>query len=173
MMYSPAEKRPNAPARWSRPGAAVVRGAEPAAAPAEARRRIDQTVGYMRQCLGQTVQVPTLARMASLSLSHFFALFKRQTGFAPMDYFIRLRMQRACELLDATTLSVKEIAGKLGYEDPFYFSRVFKCVNGMAPTEYRRLEAGSRRVLRTLVLPATAPGSSALRPARSETASRL
>jgi transcriptional regulator GlxA family with amidase domain len=135
----------------------------------EARRRIDQTVGYMRQCLSQTVQVPTLARRASLSLSQFFALFKQQTGLAPMDYFIRLRMQRACDLLDATTLSVKEIAGKLGYEDPFYFSRVFKCVNGMPPTEYRRLEQEARCALRTLVLPAAGAGFSKVNPARNET----
>jgi transcriptional regulator GlxA family with amidase domain len=126
----------------------------------------------MRQSLSQPVQIPTLARMASLSPSHFFALFKRQTGFAPMDYFIRLRMQRACDLLDATTLSVKEIAGKLGYEDPFYFSRVFKCMTGMAPSEYRRLEAGSRRALRTLVVPAAGAGFSKVNPAQNETSGR-
>ena len=118
----------------------------------EVGRRIAQTVGYMRESLNQTVQVPKLARLANISPSHFFAVFKKQTGFAPLDYFIRLRMQRACELLDATALSVKEVAGALGYDDPFYFSRVFKSVNGVAPTDYRRLEQSHRRAISDAVL---------------------
>jgi len=54
-----------------------------------------------------------------------------------MDYFIRLRMQRARELPDSTPASAKEIAADLGYKDPFYFSRVFKSVTLAAPTRYR------------------------------------
>ena len=54
-----------------------------------------------------------------------------------MEYFIRLRMQQAAQLLVASALSVKEAAAALGYEDPFYFSRVFKSVHALAPTDYR------------------------------------
>jgi AraC-like DNA-binding protein len=50
------------------------------------------------------------------------ALFKRLTGHAPIDFFIHLRMHRACVLLDSTWLRVKEVAAALGYDDPFYFS---------------------------------------------------
>jgi len=85
--------------------------------------------------LNKPVQVATLAVLANMSSSHYTAMFKRQTGCAPIDYFIRLRMRHACHLLDATMLSVKEIAAALGYDDPFYFSRMFKSVNqdGSAP----------------------------------------
>jgi AraC-like DNA-binding protein len=99
--------------------------------------RIEQSIAYMAQHLDQPLQVATLAARANISPSHFFALFKRRIGSAPMDYFTRLRMQRACRLLERTTLSVKEIASELGYDDPFYFSRVFKSVNSMAPSDYR------------------------------------
>ena len=99
--------------------------------------RIAQTVGYMRACLNQPLQVTRLARMANVSPSHFFAVFKKQTGFAPIDFFIRLRMERACELLAATEMSIKEIAAALGYDDPFYFSRLFKSVHQVAPSIYR------------------------------------
>lgn len=99
--------------------------------------RIAQTVGYMRTCLNRPLQVTSLARMANVSPSHFFAVFKKQTGFAPIDFFIRLRMERACELLTATEMSIKEIAAALGYDDPFYFSRLFKSVHQMAPSIYR------------------------------------
>ena len=80
--------------------------------------------------------------MANLSRSQYAALFKRQTGYAPIDYFIRLRMHRACQLLDMTDLSVKTVAGRLGFEDPLYFSRVFRTVNEKTPTEYRKLRKG-------------------------------
>lgn len=55
-----------------------------------------------------------------------------------MAYFIRLRMQRACELLRGPGLSVKETAAMLGYQDQFYFSRTFKLVVGMPPSDYRK-----------------------------------
>ena len=99
--------------------------------------RIEQSVAYMTQHLDKPLQVATLAAQANISPSHFFALFKRRIGSAPMDYFTRLRMQRACRLLERTSLSVKEVASELGYDDPFYFSRVFKSVNQMAPSDYR------------------------------------
>ena len=69
-------------------------------------------------------------------------LFKQQTGYTPIDYFIQLRMHRACQLLDTTDLSIKTVAADLGYEDALYFTRVFKAVNGMAPTQYRRMRKG-------------------------------
>ena len=103
----------------------------------ETALRIEQSVAYMTQHLDRPLQVATLAAQANISSSHFFALFKRRIGSAPMDYFTRLRMQRACGLLEGTSLSVKEIASELGYDDPFYFSRVFKSVNRVAPSDYR------------------------------------
>jgi transcriptional regulator GlxA family with amidase domain len=102
--------------------------------------RIEQCIAYMAQHLDKPLQVATLAAQANISPSHFFALFKRQIGSAPMDYFTRLRMQRACRLLENTSLSVKEVASELGYDDPFYFSRVFKSVNRVAPSDYRAIQ---------------------------------
>jgi len=99
--------------------------------------RIEQSIAYMVRHLNKPLKVATLAAQANISPSHFFALFKRRIGSAPIDYFTRLRMQRACRLLEQTPLSVKEVAAELGYDDPFYFSRVFKSVNRMAPSDYR------------------------------------
>jgi AraC-like DNA-binding protein len=114
----------------------------------EAVRKIEQSIAYMLRHLDESLQVATLAARASISPSHFFALFKRQIGCAPIDYFIRLRMQHACRLLDETMLSVKEVAATLGYDDPFYFSRIFKSVNHVAPTEYRLLKNGAKQAVR-------------------------
>lgn len=105
----------------------------------ESARRIEQSIAFMMQHLNQPLQVAELAETAHTSPSHFFVLFKRLVGSSPIDYFIRLRMQRACRLLAGTALSVKEIAADLGYDDPFYFSRVFKSVHGLAPSDYRQM----------------------------------
>jgi transcriptional regulator GlxA family with amidase domain len=100
-------------------------------------QKVEESIAYMREHLDRPLQVAALAALANVSPSHFFALFKRRTGCAPIDFFTRLRMDRARRLLEATSLRVKEVATALGYEDQFYFSRVFKSVNNLAPSEYR------------------------------------
>lgn len=107
-----------------------------------AHQKIAHTIVYMKQHLNQSLQLDTLATLANLSRSRYVDLFKEQTGYAPIDYFIRLRMHRACQLLDTTELSIKTVAAELGYEDPLYFTRVFRSVNEMTPTEYRRTRKG-------------------------------
>lgn len=102
-----------------------------------AARRIEVSLRYMMQHLNQPVRVPALSAMVGLSESSFFALFKSATGLTPLDFFIRARMQRAGELLAETPLQIKEIAARLGYDDQFYFSRLFKSVHGVPPREYR------------------------------------
>ena len=119
----------------------------------DAFKKIEESIAYMMSHLDQPLQVATLTAIANISPSHFFALFKRLTGFAPIDFFIRLRMSQACKLLDTTSLSVKEVAAKLGYNDPFYFSRIFKSVNRVAPSEYRTLSKKSRAAIRNTVWP--------------------
>jgi len=64
-------------------------------------------------------------------------------GGTPIDYFIKLRMEHARRLLAETSWSVKEVAATLGYEDPLYFSRVFKSVNSAPPSHYRLSHNGT------------------------------
>jgi transcriptional regulator GlxA family with amidase domain len=109
--------------------------------------KIEQSIAYMKEHLDRPLKAAALAAQVSISLSHFFALFKRETGHTPIDYFIHLRMERARELLNGTSLSVKEVAALLGYEDPFYFSRVFNSVTQFAPTHYRRRIESEGRVI--------------------------
>ena len=60
-----------------------------------------------------------------------------KTGFSPIEYFNHLKVQKACQYLLFTDLRVKEIADKLGIEDPYYFSRMFSKLMGMSPGTYR------------------------------------
>jgi transcriptional regulator GlxA family with amidase domain len=118
----------------------------------ETVRKVERSIAYMTDHLNQPLQVATLAAQANVSPSHFFALFKKRTGCPPMDYFTRLRMSHAGRLLGTTSASVKEVAAALGYDDPFYFSRVFKSVHQIPPSRYRaaRLEMGGRELMAVL-----------------------
>jgi AraC-like DNA-binding protein len=73
-----------------------------------------------------------------ISLSHYSALFKKKTGYPPLEYFNHIKIQKACQFLQFTNLQVKEIAYKLGINDPFYFSRLFTNVMGFSPLDYRK-----------------------------------
>lgn len=103
---------------------------------------LTRTIGYMREHVESHLKLGELAQMAGLSITHYSALFRRKTGFAPVDYFIRLRMQRACRLLAATRDRVQDVARQMGYEDVYYFSRLFSRVMGTSPGRYRRMPKG-------------------------------
>jgi AraC family transcriptional regulator of arabinose operon len=107
-----------------------------------AAQRVTQSIAYMKQHLDQPVPFASFAALANLSGSHYRSLFKHETGYAPMDYFSRLRLHKACQLLDTTSLSVKEIARLTGYEDAIYFSRAFKAVIELSPARYRLQHKG-------------------------------
>jgi AraC-like DNA-binding protein len=100
-------------------------------------RKIARSVAFISQHLNESINVAQLAEKANLSPSYFWALFKQKTGYAPVDFLIRLRMRQACHLLNSTNLKIKKIAAVLGYKDSLYFSRLFKSVHGVAPTDYR------------------------------------
>ncbi len=104
--------------------------------------RLERVIETMHRRLGDRLSVAGLAAEAALSPSHFSAVFRRKTGFAPLDFFLRLKMQRACHLLDSTGLPVKAIAAEIGFEDPLYFSRAFRRVHACSPTEYRAARKG-------------------------------
>jgi AraC-like DNA-binding protein len=107
--------------------------------PLDAHGRVLASVAYMKDHLERSLELDTLASMAGLSPSHYSALFRTLTGHPPKHYFTRLRMARAEELLTTTSDSVKLISYRLGFEDPLYFSRVFRLLNRMSPSQFRQL----------------------------------
>ena len=65
--------------------------------------------------------------------------FKQATGFGLREYLVNLRIQRACELLLSTTLSITDIADKCGFNDSNYFGDAFRKAIGVSPRDYRKL----------------------------------
>lgn len=100
------------------------------------------SISYMKQNLDKKQALENLAAESRLSVSQYSLLFRKKTGRSPMDYFTNLKIQRACQLLDNSTLRIGEIAARVGYGDPFHFSRIFKQLMGMSPKNYRQTPKG-------------------------------
>jgi AraC-like DNA-binding protein len=98
---------------------------------------IDRAIDFMSEKIDQMINLEDIAKTVNLSSSHFSSLFKKKTGFSPIDYFNHLKVQKACQYLLFSDLRVKEIAFKLGVDDQYYFSRLFSKVMGVSPNEYR------------------------------------
>jgi AraC-like DNA-binding protein len=103
---------------------------------------VRRATDWMRQHIDARVKLGDVAGRAGVSVSHLSSLFRKKMGYPPMDYFARLKIQRACLLLDTTSFRVKEIGAKLGFADPYYFSRSFRHVMGMSPRAYRDVPKG-------------------------------
>jgi AraC-like DNA-binding protein len=97
----------------------------------------------------EPLQVAELAKRASLSVSHFASLFRRDFGVGPREYLCRIRMAHAREDLLTTADSVATVARSVGYDDPFYFSRQFSRIHGVPPSVYRRCQVRRTAVLLT------------------------
>ncbi len=99
---------------------------------------LDAARAFMNEHLHGQLNLESLATHSKLSKYHFSKRFKALTGHSPIQYFINLKMQHACYLLDASVQSIKQVAAALGYDDAYYFSRLFKKVIGLSPDQYRK-----------------------------------
>ena len=79
-----------------------------------------------------------LANHIYRSPDYCLKLFKREFGTTPYDYQINNKIRIACSLLQHTKKSVQEIAEFIGYQNPHYFTSMFKAKKGMTPTQYRQ-----------------------------------
>lgn len=98
---------------------------------------IAATISHMRQKLHQRLTVEDFARMHNISASYFSMMFRKATGMPPLDYFIHLKIQKACQLLYGNDTRIRDIGAAIGYDDPYYFSRLFKKYMKVSPEQYR------------------------------------
>jgi AraC-like DNA-binding protein len=96
------------------------------------------TIAFMQKKIHVVVSLQEFAGFAKLSISHFSAIFREKTGYSPIEYFNHLKVQKACQYLLLTNMTVKEMANNLGIEDQYYFSRMFSKLMGHSPVEYRK-----------------------------------
>ena len=86
----------------------------------------------------QNRKVEEYAILCGISPAYFYRCFKNWCGQSPVEYRNSLRMRYAADLLSHTDMQIGEIAAMVGFEDPFYFSRIFTAQFGRSPRQYRR-----------------------------------
>jgi AraC-like DNA-binding protein len=99
---------------------------------------MQRALTYIETHLFEQIDLTTIARAACVSQSYCSALFKRHTGRGPMHWVLQRRIEESRRFLSLPYEPVKHIALRCGFNDPNYFSRLFKKKIGMSPRQYRR-----------------------------------
>jgi AraC family transcriptional regulator of arabinose operon len=98
---------------------------------------IEDTLLFINKNYMKNITIGLLSSRIGYSESYFYRSFKINTGQTPIEYITNVRIQIASRLLKSSSLSVKEISKMVGYDDPLYFSRLFKRITKYNPREYR------------------------------------
>ncbi|MBA8800851.1 AraC-like DNA-binding protein [Rhizobium sp. RAS22] len=101
-------------------------------------RTMQQVLSYIDSHLGDRLSVGDLAAVAGLSRAHFSRIFTASEGLPPAEFVLQRRLRRAAKLLTtAANIPIKEVSVLCGFEDPNYFSKVFRRLYGTNPSEFR------------------------------------
>lgn len=95
---------------------------------------------YFIEHFAEEISIEQYALDKHLSTSWFICSFKHYNGVTSMQYILNLRITNAKTLLRTTTYSVSEVVAIVGYDNPLYFSRLFKKQTGLPPSEFRNTE---------------------------------
>jgi AraC-like DNA-binding protein len=110
--------------------------------PTESEALVERAKFLMREHARSALSVEAIVGRLGVGEARFSQIFKEYTGLTPYQYFIQLKINEAKRLLDGDRVAVKEVAFSLGFEDPYYFSRLFKKKTGVAPRDWVRVGTG-------------------------------
>ena len=99
---------------------------------------IERAAHYFKDNFTKPISVEQYAMEHLMSVNWFIHSFKSVMKMSPMQYIISLRIATAKGLLEKSTKNIAEISNEIGYDNPLYFSRLFKKCTGLTPTEYRK-----------------------------------
>lgn len=102
------------------------------------QEQIERAAAYFNENYNTKISIDDYAESLHISTNWFIHNFKQYAGMSPAQYILSLRMVNAQSLLERTTYNIKEISEIIGYENPLYFSRVFKKEIGKSPAQYRK-----------------------------------
>ncbi|GMA98187.1 AraC family transcriptional regulator [Pelosinus sp. IPA-1] len=98
--------------------------------------KVEKIIQYMHQNINNRVTLTELSDLVQLSSTYLSRAFKETTGYSIIEFFNKMKIDKAKELIAESDKKVKEVAQALGFTDEFYFSRIFKKMEGISPTEY-------------------------------------
>lgn len=126
-------------------------GQQPFARLARTRQVDDAIIGRCQEWIAQHYHEPApvaaMVRLSGLAERSFKRRFEHSTGMSPLEYVHTLRLEEAKHLLETTDDSIESIAGQVGYEDPGFFSRLFRRKVNMTPAMYRKRFSAMRKSL--------------------------
>lgn len=102
----------------------------------------DEAIHYMRENIRKRLSLKQIADYLGISSSHLSSVFQKKTGYSPLNYLSHLKIQEACHYLDFSDMKINQISLMIGFDDPFYFSRLFSKVMGVSPSDYRSRKKG-------------------------------
>jgi len=105
---------------------------------ARALLRVGHVIGALENDFSKDWKLEDLLKIACMSRSNLMRIFRKATGQAPIEYLVRLRIQKAIELLRSTDRSITEISFETGFNDSNYFSRQFRKTVGRPPSAFRK-----------------------------------
>lgn len=103
-----------------------------------AQNEVNLAAYYFNEHYNTEISIEAYAASKNMSTCWFIRNFKQYHGITPMKYILNVRISNAQHLLETTSYNVNEIADIVGYENPLYFSRLFKKQVGVSPSEYRK-----------------------------------
>lgn len=102
------------------------------------QKDMDYATHYFTEHYNQNISIDDFAASLHMSTCWFIRSFKQYHKITPMAYILSIRIANAQNLLETTSYNVTEIASIIGYDNPLYFSRLFKKQTGLSPSEYRK-----------------------------------
>lgn len=98
--------------------------------------KVEKVIRYMHENINKRLTLNEFSELVQLSPTYLSRTFKETTGYSLIEFFNRIKIDKGKELLNDGDKKVKEVAGLLGFKDEFYFSRIFKKIEGISPSEY-------------------------------------
>ena len=104
---------------------------------AHGNEQLEKVLSNMHVYFDQPINIKEYAKICHLSEDRFIRMFKAHTGLPPYRYQLKVRIERAVEMLENHSVSVSECAEIVGFNDVAYFSRIFKKFTGHPPSYYK------------------------------------
>ncbi|HBF39871.1 MAG TPA: AraC family transcriptional regulator [Firmicutes bacterium] len=98
--------------------------------------KVEKIIDFMHENINSKITLTELSELTQLSPTYLSRAFKEATEYSVIEYFNKMKIDKAKELLIEGGKKVKEVAGALGFSDEFYFSRIFKKIEGVSPSEF-------------------------------------
>ena len=97
---------------------------------------VEKVIKYMNQNISRKVTVTELSDLVKLSPTYLSETFKAETGYSIIKFFNKMKIDKAKEIIIEGDKKVKEVATLMGFSDEFYFSKIFKKVEGISPSQF-------------------------------------